>query len=243
MADYTERYVAFIDILGFREHVKSIDTHPEKLDHLLSILKEIATNYTGLSRNVSETQGFEHMLRVTAFSDNVVISGRHDKAGLLFVLAVCSSLSVRLLQQGVLARGGITQGKLFHSEAVVIGDGLIKAYELESKTAIYPRVIIDPAIRTQAIELAAENNFEQTYKPFTIVQDFDGLFFLNYLGVTVLPEYSKSSSDHFLEKVRQEIIDGLNKAGSLGVKAKLGWMARYLNEHAEILQMETIPLE
>ena len=47
------------------------------------------------------------------------------------------------LLSGFLIRGGITIGKLYHNatQGVVFGEALVEAYNLESKDAIYPRVI------------------------------------------------------------------------------------------------------
>lgn len=235
MADYTERYVAFIDILGFREHVKSLDRDPEKLDRLLGILKEMATSYPRLGTEMGQTVGFESMFRATTFSDNIVLSGEYNAIGFNMVMTVCAALCYRLLAQGVLARGGISKGKLFHSETVVLGDGLIRSYELESKTANYPRIIIDSA-------LVGDMHSAGVPHVWKVERDFDGLCYLDYLESASLPFFQPDSSPNPMERIRADIISTLAGAADLGVKAKMGWMARYLNARAEQLKIEPIPL-
>lgn len=47
------------------------------------------------------------------------------------------------IQYGILFRGGITYGKVVHTDKMLFGPAMNKAYSLESKTAVYPRIIID----------------------------------------------------------------------------------------------------
>src|ERR1700734_1453383 len=45
--------------------------------------------------------------------------------------------------KGFLLRGGITVGEVVHDDECVFGPGLVRAYELESKKAYYPRFVLD----------------------------------------------------------------------------------------------------
>ena len=46
--------------------------------------------------------------------------------------------------EGVLIRGGMCIGEmLVADEGIVFGPGLVKAYDLESKYAVHPRIVID----------------------------------------------------------------------------------------------------
>lgn len=46
---------------------------------------------------------------------------------------------------GFWLRGAVTIGLLHHDEDIVFGPALNRAYELESRHAIFPRIILDPA--------------------------------------------------------------------------------------------------
>ncbi|POF85730.1 hypothetical protein [Pseudomonas putida] len=235
MTDYNERYVAFVDILGFRDHIRSINTNPEKLEKLLEILSEMATHYPALSQNMSATQGFENMLRVSTFSDNIVISGQLDPMGFTIVTTVCATLCARLLTQGVYARGAITIGRLHHTSSVVLGEGLVRAYELESRTAIYPRVIFDDSVISLACNVPETNIWKAK-------QDVDGLYFMDYLVLGPLILGPPSPREPILSLVRSEIVSDLENSNDPRVKSKVEWLARYLNDNSEALQMERIPL-
>ena len=70
----------------------------------------------------------------------------------------------------MLVRGGVTIGKLHHSGGVVFGEAMVDAYRLESRVAIYPRVVVSSRIYTLL------PNRER------IAQDTDGIWYLKYLS-------------------------------------------------------------
>ena len=51
--------------------------------------------------------------------------------------------------KGYLFRGGITVGDIVHDDECVFGPGLVRAYELESKVAQYPRFVLDRGVAEQ----------------------------------------------------------------------------------------------
>ena len=84
--------------------------------------------------------------RITIFSDSIIISVLDVENSLLELI-----LDIRYLQQnsvmhGLLLRGGISIGKLIHTEKDIYGPVFIDAYKLESECAIYPRIILHPNI-------------------------------------------------------------------------------------------------
>ncbi len=70
--------------------------------------------------------------------------------------------------------GGITIGQLFIDEVMVWGQALVKAYFLEDKVAVYPRVIIDSNVISELKDDSALSEYTR--------KDFDDLIFLNYLN-------------------------------------------------------------
>jgi hypothetical protein len=51
-----------------------------------------------------------------------------------------------------LLRGGVAEGDIIHDEEGVFGPALIRAYELESRIAMFPRVVVDePVMRIDRI--------------------------------------------------------------------------------------------
>lgn len=142
---YSLRYVAFLDLLGFKTLVDQSDSNQEILDKINLALEYTAgirqDNYEGA---MSLAKIDKH---VTVFSDSIVISYATTMPGggfqvLMDLVYICNDL----LGIGIPVRGGVTVGKLIHDESKCFGPAMVDAYLMESEKAKYPRVIIDKKV-------------------------------------------------------------------------------------------------
>jgi hypothetical protein len=133
-AMYTERYVTFADILGFADIVKDSGSSPRRQDALVNALIEAGTYEPGL--NASDDVQFQ------TFSDSIVMSSASTTSGLIHILASLADLSIRLLRDGLLIRGAIAKGSLYLKGSIMFGPAFLEAYGIESKIAIFPRIVM-----------------------------------------------------------------------------------------------------
>jgi hypothetical protein len=98
---------------------------------------------------------------------------------------------MRLLEEGYLVRGAICSGLLYHDKRVVFGPALIKAYEMESTIAKYPRIIIEKDIALNADYALPRGNHKLSS---SIRLDADGWHFLHILEH--VPEYLQFADYH-----------------------------------------------
>jgi hypothetical protein len=159
-AIFEDQLTVFIDFLGFSEASVRLD---EALQlRLLTLLLAISA-MRGEFSNDSDPPG-ENMsairLRptITTFSDHIVASypmsrinfglDEQTTVGMVLgdVILRVARIAAAALRYGFLIRGGISRGKLYHSSGVVFGPAMIEAYELESRTAIYPRIVLSPSL-------------------------------------------------------------------------------------------------
>lgn len=139
---YEQRAVAFMDILGFKEHIAE-----KREAELLNALQVPVTWVTDFPGGLS-VGNYE----ISAFSDSIAISTKlHDENGqpstgahLLVFLA--SYLQLKLVALGMLVRGGAAVGELYHRNGV-LGPAMNDAHAIESQLAIYPRVAVSQALR------------------------------------------------------------------------------------------------
>lgn len=156
---YENRLIAFIDILGFKEIVRSSEKDSSKIEFLYSVLDylkswEIPENWNLQLVKIEEDaqkRGVENFdirgkTNTTAFSDSIVVSVKVENnvnemtSTLIVNLAYIGAI---LFEKGILFRGGITIGNLIHNEkGTVFGQGLIEAYQLETNSAKFPRIIL-----------------------------------------------------------------------------------------------------
>lgn len=160
-----KRICAFIDILGFKNEILNSDD--ERRSKIIQLISEITNEDSQQSMNTVNL-GFGQVshpsAEVTSFSDNIVIScslepvirkfrlGNEVKEiqdtprhfiDHLFIKII--SVYWKALQLGLLFRGGITVGKLYHKNRVVVGEALINSYQLETETS-YPRIEISEEV-------------------------------------------------------------------------------------------------
>lgn len=118
----TDGYVALLDVLGFRELVRS-DHTGERIRHYLESLSA-STKHSGVKSVV--------------FSDSIVLTAEGDgHKAFLDIAGACSRLMGDLLLKDIPLRGAIAFGNVFRSsleESVfVAGRAIIDAYEYEQK--------------------------------------------------------------------------------------------------------------
>jgi hypothetical protein len=182
---YQNRIVSFIDVLGFSELVysKSIDPIQNYFNYVLDEFKDDL-----------QTFNFNYFL----ISDSIVIHSEYNKDLFEHMIRIVTKLQMKLITRGVLTRGAISSGDLFtdNSKNVVVGTGLIKAYNLE-KVAVYPRVIIDRELIVSLYEntekMIAENHGWIRVNPVnSYLMDFPYLNYTYKLAIVMqIPKLNK----------------------------------------------------
>ncbi|MDD3122474.1 MAG: hypothetical protein PHC62_03040 [Candidatus Izemoplasmatales bacterium] len=179
MFDYEERLVLFVDILGFKNMIKSKDKtqHNNVIKAMEAILK----------MNIAIGKGMElgnrNSIRVTILSDSVCCSINSDdfdnQAQLIILLNSACAFQGFLLERGILSRGAICIGDFYHSEKILFGEALVDSYVLETTKAIYPRIIIDKKNLDYMIE---KSSLTQKIITSLFKLDEDGYYYMNYLN-------------------------------------------------------------
>ena len=131
-----------------------------------------------------------------------------------------STIAAAALRLGFLVRGAATIGKLYHANAVVFGEALVEATQLEARTAVYPRIILSSAVSRRG----------QDWKKFLVTRDDDGIYCLDYIGGMLLR--AAPPGDNWAANVKQwfdEIVpvvksalDALEGNEKLNELAKMG---------------------
>jgi hypothetical protein len=173
-ASYTERYCAFIDILGFSGLISDLDRGKVSVAEIHRVLSAIHAR-----PNAARPQHAD--LRSQSISDAVALSAAPNAAGFDAICTAAEELSRRLLRSGYFARGGMTKGRLYHDHSTVFGPALVEAYRLESQIAKFPRIVIPRAVAADGTGYAQEGTHWKNYFDDRFVQANDGPFFLHIL--------------------------------------------------------------
>lgn len=145
---YETRLVAFLDVLGWTQAIaKSIDS--------VEITQRLGVTMQGMDSHVKMnawqrlhggTEGWPGDPMITHFSDSLLISFRADKHAKASLEMTLSSIIHQMLFNGFVVRGAVCYGPMIHRESLAYGPALITAYELERREALWPRVIVEPAL-------------------------------------------------------------------------------------------------
>jgi len=155
---YRESYVAFLDVLGFENLVKSDASESKsKLECYFKLINE----------EVKELKKFAEKRDIGALiiSDSVILSVEkttsHPKnTQILRQLCIAiKKIQFRLALNGLWLRGGVSSGKAYFSPQnnQIVGPAYIDAYNLENRVAIYPRVILDSRLINELEYNSAED--------------------------------------------------------------------------------------
>ena len=227
MAEYSERVVCFIDVLGWKHEVEAIsevsgmadEDQLSRLNRALDKIESILTESSG-----QFPSGFD----VTHFSDSLIVSCPIETQGVVFqLLNRMQLLQTVLIEEDVLLRGGITIGKMFHVSSRVFGAGVNEAYKLENEIAIYPRVIISPCV-VEAVEkgvgIEHSSKEEMEYIDGLTSMDDDGQRFIDYFKKTECNfDPIDTYKDTYIPKIRAVISNGLNNTDP-NVLEKYQWL-------------------
>jgi hypothetical protein len=229
---YAERYVAFIDILGFSEHVRRSEHAAIEAEKLIHVLNRTARTWADKGRSVRRELLGEDF-RSTSFSDCTVLSETVTPKGLMHVLYRVTQFALDLLANGFLLRGAIAKGLVHHSEHAVFGPAFLSAYDSEQRIARYPRIVVDRGVHEDFLRIDADAlnpSYEKTLKPNlrhdddgpVFVDIFSGLRPANYMQTERLLVLAGACREKIQARLDQSIYNPFHYE-------KLRWLAIYWN--------------
>lgn len=178
--------VIFIDILGSQSRVNFDEWY-----NVMSIFswmvereKELDNNHpwTVYKREIHVFSDCAYI--IYDYKDDIEDSRKNMYALMGIACYNTEKILYEFLKNGFIARGAITYGDLFYDNEknIWFGPAMNRAYFLESKQAIFPRIIIDPKYAEKLFEFN-ENNYRSNADNGEILyRDIDGFIYLNYLN-------------------------------------------------------------
>lgn len=183
-------WVAFLDILGFADEVREGSkngTQRNLLDKLMAALSE-AKELLNADKERAARFGATHAsYGIKFFTDNIVLGiPVFDDGESEFgqIVQITGLYQFTLIKHGFFTRGGISFGELYMDEDLVFGDGILEAYEAESKLARDPRIVFAKSGRELMLShLAYYSRVRETPHNHSILFDSDSQLFINYLVI------------------------------------------------------------
>ena len=151
---------------------------------------------------------------ITQFSDFIVAAKPFQTRGFEPFVRMLARYQRLLLNEQLLCRGGIAVNKHFSNGSFTFSAGLIDAYHVENTSARFPRVVISPELLSLI--------YPKPLRPSSLlVEEDDGLFFVDYLGIT------RNTGRRTLERSIRSTVQDLLMSAIPSVREKGMWLASY----------------
>jgi hypothetical protein len=179
MATYEQTLLVYLDIMGFKDMIEESAADPTKIDLIIQTLRRMRRQ---AEIKMPGVHGAKTKTKTQSFSDLIVRATYPQPSQSLIqqISAECWLLAAvqgdLVVSHGVLLRGGMCLSHLYMDDDLVFGPALVTSYQLGEHVAMFPRIVIDPAI------MAVEKQNPMTDLSNTFIgRGEDGAYFLDYL--------------------------------------------------------------
>ena len=224
----TPHFVAYLDLLAGKRLI--CEAEDESLNSLHYLLQ------AAIDSGAHSANAIFPKCKIKVFSDNIIIACRltgqpeRDLPRVRATLTLVSAIQIVGMEMyHYLFRGGATVGSLFIDSVMVWGSALVRATDLESGIAVYPRVVADRSL----LELLAQDpDTVDVNEKYCLSVDTDGKYYLDYLSAYLRLPNSMERSAFIGENEAYFRAQLENETGV--VREKLRWQTAYLKRYAQL---------
>jgi len=229
-----ESLVCFTDILGF----SNLIVQSPNRQHGSELLKKLHTILKNQYKNMKEMNPHAQF---KTFTDNVILAypifqDGEWQSGNLFMSFI--NYQLEMTMNGYFLRGGVSFGDYYGDEDFAYGPALIEAYDLESKQANYPRIILSKEmVKIVAEYLGYYAEPEEAPQSSYLLKDTDEMVFINYLYALQEEFEYTQDQDIYIQNIinhKEIILNSLNMyKDNSKLYSKYEWVAQYHNYYCD----------
>jgi hypothetical protein len=251
-----------LDILGFKKLVKESENGmgmilPELIelpkclgtpDNILKF-KKFGPTICPASSYINRDLDF----KLTQITDCVIVSSEISPAGVINLVNHCWGAVLKLLQKGIMCRGYITKGSIYHTESQIIGSGYTEAVSREKTVKAFKRVAdkigtpyveLDPIV-CKYVKDCDDRCVKEMFSRF-VKEDgdlvalfpFEGLshsFLIAGFGIKFDPNREKSSNQKMrilIKELKNRILEFVDKANPDAIRKSKHYIKALNNQLA-----------
>lgn len=198
-------YTALIDVMGYKKRLEAdmnqgSSSMKDDLEQALSIFDSVNNAVFG----------------VQAISDTIIVTCNKHENFEEFVYII-KSIFLSFLKRKIFIRGGLAYSKHFQSGRLTYSHAITRAYEIESKSSIYPRIVLDKNV----VDMYRSGSGLPDIFGKGLLSHRNGTTFVNVLSSDTWDEAYKAAR-YLYQRDREEF------KGNEEVFAKHAWFEDYL---------------
>lgn len=244
---YITGYVAFLDILGFKEICKKRTC--EEIKAIFDDILLLKYDYNNEFGKIIVSEQTIKNSNIKIVSDSIIVTTPDTLEGFEYLIYFCSFIQNMLLSCNLTLRGGIEYGEFFTMKNTVFGSALIEAYKIESDIAVFPRIVISKNVIEHLKDTNIfSKNILSDYKKLIansssakimIKKDFDDLYFVHYFNY--LQNIKLANKVHLKQKIKDFIVSNMeNHKNDIKLFEKYYWLNKYYETSIENNSMDNM---
>ena len=218
---YGKKFVFFIDILGFKNIVETTKK-PSDVIKVINALSEIFEQ-----ENKEQNPSFKFDFNIAQISDCIIISFDTSKNfEFYYLLLLMARVQINaFINHGLLFRGGGAYGEMVHDNKYLFGKAYQEAYKIESKKAIYPRIMF----KKELLDLVTDKNQKELI--MELLEDDDKYYYIDFIKLQLISCLGEKEKENVkkLKMIKSHIANGL-KEEDPNVFKKYKWLKKHYNK-------------
>ncbi len=228
-----DSWFCFLDILGFKEILKSNDH-----TRILEFHRLLREGRSILEGPVDEAGWFDRDFHaLTSFTDNIALGFPIQDDGEMesgMVFERVARFQLQMVLRGFFVRGGVAVGEAYIDDLAVYGPALLEAYNGESELARDPRIVLTESAKALVVEhLAYYGNAGHAPQNSVLKRDRDGQWFIDYLRSVFIDEsYDPPLVEEEAVRTHRDVVTEQLRhfRRSPRIWSKYEWVALYHND-------------
>jgi len=241
---YNEKFIAFIDILGFKNLINN--TGDEIIERVVGTIEKSLGEYKNrFIRDSSEPKtdmmGYEVLdidPRYYVLSDSIILTMEDAENNLFRFLLGIIAIQKKFIERNIFVRGAVVKGGIFESEGsdgignMVFGPGGIDAIQMESRDPIYPRIVVSESVldclKEKYVESREKSEIGRDLFRLIVLKDNNGISFIDYLSFEIMFPLLTRGDWKFVSEHKINILNQLRASENFDTKERYKIRTKYL---------------
>jgi len=241
---YKEKFIAFIDILGFKNLINN--SSEEIIERIVETIEKSLDEYRDRfipNPSIPNTDSMGYKVldidpKYYLMSDSIILTMDDAENNLFRFLLGIITIQKSFIESNIFVRGAVVKGDIFESKGseeisnIVFGPGGIEAIQMESRNSIYPRIVVSESVleslKEKYLRPRVNSDIGRELFRLIILKDNNGISFIDYLNFEIFLTLLTRGDSKFISEHKTNILKQLKASETLDTKERYKIRTKYL---------------